>query len=253
MLPLISACKPLKYRTFITEHIHWKKFYVTVYIFSYSPNLEKNLYSFLSLGLKSCKRTVNSPKESSTYHIFHSIFLTEVSTTLLVPSDAAHEWPVMSAPSISFRPKKPSTNSIRTGFQEAPANHVKEDHRGMFCSHCEQDRINSEMLPSLPCLSERSRRLALVCSEPTVKTKCMLNLDVFETDKESCLGRITEDAFKVQWVMISHSASQQQLPDNFFYFKKIQGGFFKAQLPFFFFLVNIKKEGMWMEERMPDV
>lgn len=56
--------------------------------------------------------------------------------------------------------------------------------------------------------------------------------------------------------MISHSASQQQLSDNFFFnFKKIQGGFFKAQLPFlgfFFFLVNIKKEGMWMEERMPN-
>lgn len=33
------------------------------------------------------------------------------------------------------------------GFQEAQANHVKEDHRGMFCSHCEQDRINSLMLP----------------------------------------------------------------------------------------------------------
>lgn len=49
--------------------------------------------------------------------------------------------------------------------------------------------------------------------------------------------------------MISHSASQQQLPDNFFYFKKIQGGFFKAQLPFFF-LVNMKKEGTWMEESL---
>lgn len=60
----------------------------------------------------------------------------------------AHKWWVMSGPSISFRPKKPSANSIRTGFQEAQANHVKEDHRGMFCSHCEQDRINSEMLPS---------------------------------------------------------------------------------------------------------
>lgn len=77
-------------------------------------------------------------------------YLIRVLTTLLALSKlvaACKRW-VMSVPSISFSPKKPSTNSIRTGFQEAQANHVKEDHRGMFCSHCEQDRINSEMLPS---------------------------------------------------------------------------------------------------------
>ena len=65
-----------------------------------------------------------------------------------VQPGAAHKQWVMSVLSISFRPKKPSTNSVRMGFQEAQVNHVKEDHRGMFCSHCEQDRINSEMLPS---------------------------------------------------------------------------------------------------------
>lgn len=47
--------------------------------------------------------------------------------------------------------------------------------------------------------------------------------------------------------MISHSASQQQLSDNFFFnFKKIQGGFFKAQLPFlgfFFFPGKYKERG----------
>ena len=77
-------------------------------------------------------------------------YLIRVLTILLALSNltAARKRWVMSVPSISFRPKKPSTNSIRTGFQEAQANHVKEDHRGMFCSHCEQDRINSEMLPS---------------------------------------------------------------------------------------------------------
>lgn len=77
-------------------------------------------------------------------------YSTSVLTRLLALSNlrAARERWVMSVPSISFRPKQPSTNSIRTGFQEAQANHVKEDHRGMFCSHCEQDRINSEMLPS---------------------------------------------------------------------------------------------------------
>lgn len=112
----------------------------------------------------------------------HEIFFFNVSVNTSAPAvqpRAAREQWVMSAPSISFRPKKPSTNSIRMGFQEAQANHVKEDHRGMFCSHCEQDRINSEMLPSLPCLAERSERLALVYSEPTVKTKRGLNLHLF--------------------------------------------------------------------------
>lgn len=95
--------------------------------------------------------------------ISHESFLFNVNlntSALAVQPRAAHEWRVMSAPSISFRPKKPSTNSIRTGFQEAQANHVKEDHRGMFCSHCEQDRINSEMLPSAALFGRKVRTIS---------------------------------------------------------------------------------------------
>lgn len=56
--------------------------------------------------------------------------------------------------------------------------------------------------------------------------------------------------------MISHSASQQQLSDNFFFLisRRFKEDFLKHNylFLFFFFLVNIKKEGMWMEERMPN-
>lgn len=93
----------------------------------------------------------------------HEIFLFNASLNTSAPAvqpGAAREQWVMSAPSISFRPKKPSTNSIRTGFQEAQANHVKEDHRGMFCSHCEQDRINSEMLPSAALFGRKVRTIS---------------------------------------------------------------------------------------------
>lgn len=70
---------------------------------------------------------------------------------------------VRAVPSIAFRPKKPGTNSIRMGFQEAQANHVKEDHRGMFCSHCEQDRINSEMLPSAALFVRKVKTISSSC------------------------------------------------------------------------------------------
>jgi len=96
-------------------------------------------------------------------------YLTRVLTTpLALPKlRAAGKRRVMSVPVISFSPKKPSTNSIRTGFQEARANHVKEDHRGMFCFHCEQDRINSEMLPSA----------ALFVREVKTISSCILGTD----------------------------------------------------------------------------
>lgn len=150
MLPLIPACKPLKYSIFITEYTYTKRDFMSQFtpfpialIWKKPLLLTQSRFKKLQMYCKLSQRIINL-----SHFLFCFLNRSLNNSACPVQSDATHERPVMSAPSISFRPKKPSTNSIRTGFQEASANHVKEDHRGMFCSHCEQDRINSEMLPS---------------------------------------------------------------------------------------------------------